>query len=150
MPADLVEDLAGEIFELFYSSSSHSSFLFGRRRDNKRNGEWYNMYRIMKRTNMTHFSHYLDLLSVKKENQKHTIEHHANDSSDDDNKHLKHFPLLQIHHKSSIENNKMLYFYCKKSEWPYRLTVRTDPSQGLNSGSIPGRVTNVAGSAKYC
>ena len=25
--------------------------------------------------------------------------------------------------------------------WPYRLTVRTSPSQGGNSGSIPGRVT---------
>ena len=24
---------------------------------------------------------------------------------------------------------------------PYRLTVRTDPSQGLNQGSIPCRVT---------
>jgi hypothetical protein len=31
----------------------------------------------------------------------------------------------------------MLYF----SNWPYRLTVRTEPSQGLNPGSIPGRVT---------
>ena len=26
-------------------------------------------------------------------------------------------------------------------EWLYRLTVRTRPSQGLNPGSIPGRVT---------
>lgn len=25
--------------------------------------------------------------------------------------------------------------------WPYRLTVRTDPSQGLNRGPIPRRVT---------
>ena len=25
--------------------------------------------------------------------------------------------------------------------WPYRLTVRTRPSQGLNRGSIPRRVT---------
>ncbi len=31
----------------------------------------------------------------------------------------------------------------KASKWPYRLTVRTDPSQGLNRGSIPRRVTNV-------
>ena len=27
------------------------------------------------------------------------------------------------------------------SFWLYRLTVRTDPSQGLNRGSIPRRVT---------
>jgi hypothetical protein len=26
-------------------------------------------------------------------------------------------------------------------KWPYRLTVRTEPSQGLNRGSIPRRVT---------
>lgn len=31
----------------------------------------------------------------------------------------------------------MLYFSC----WLYRLTVRTNPSQGLNRGSIPRRVT---------
>ncbi len=26
--------------------------------------------------------------------------------------------------------------------WPYRLTARTEPSQGLNRGSIPRRVTS--------
>ena len=29
----------------------------------------------------------------------------------------------------------------KIESWPYRLTVRTEPSQGLNRGSIPRRVT---------
>ena len=31
--------------------------------------------------------------------------------------------------------------YSLPYKWPYRLTVRTDPSQGLNRGSIPRRVT---------
>ena len=39
----------------------------------------------------------------------------------------------------------MIYFLsnqiCLINIWPYRLTVRTKPSQGLNPGSIPGRVT---------
>lgn len=33
--------------------------------------------------------------------------------------------------------------------WPYRLTVRTKPSQGLNRGSIPRKVTGF-GVAKSC
>ena len=28
------------------------------------------------------------------------------------------------------------------NKWLYRLSVRTDPSQGSKPGSIPGRVTN--------
>ena len=29
--------------------------------------------------------------------------------------------------------------------WPYRLTVRTSAFQALNSGSTPGKVTNIPG-----
>ncbi len=40
----------------------------------------------------------------------------------------------------------MLVFLCQFDSvvlyWPYRLTVRTEPSQGSNPGSIPGKVTN--------
>ena len=34
--------------------------------------------------------------------------------------------------------------------WPYRLTVRTKPSQGLNRGSIPRKVTNYPPRGGFC
>ena len=40
-------------------------------------------------------------------------------------------------------NNLCLY-------WPYRLTVRTKPSQGLNRGSIPRKVTNYPPRGGFC
>ncbi len=40
--------------------------------------------------------------------------------------------IFDFYHKNAI----VLLCY-----WPYRLTVRTKPSQGLNPGSIPGKVT---------
>lgn len=42
----------------------------------------------------------------------------------------------------SEQANSRLVLYSFGEAWPYRLTARTDPSQGLNRGSIPRRVTD--------
>ena len=51
--------------------------------------------------------------------------------------------LISSYHilKSLIIQHIFCILLCIQRKWPYRLTVRTEPSQGLNRGSIPRKVT---------